>query len=397
MPTSLVSTGVQFPDNSIQTTAATAAPVPGATAVGGTILIPYGNYATLGYAANVANSITNNWTFLPPFPFSSGGTITLNNGTNYVPIYSSYYQGWLTILNINNDSSTAQSWICLSRNGGISYAPIMRAISSTFNPGSFTYTIGNLYNRQAPIAVDDSNGRIFCVWTDEVSNYLGVAYQTTIGNQNSTWTNSGIISSSAYGQTPRINAFAYVNMGGVTGNSGIVANFKPYETGNQISVIAAGGTSYTNRFSSGSPTGSNYGGNMVWNYSGLKAFAITPNGQGGASVSTNVNQSWTAMTNLSNTPGSDFTGGMAMSSAYNVYPVSSRTQLNYSTTFGSWTTTSPGLGTISGLTHNGTYWILRTAQGVFYSSSATPTGWTATGFLPVGSNSESFPIALRQY
>lgn len=393
MAVSLVSTGVQFPDSTIQTTAA-ASPL-GATTVGSTIIVPSGSYGTMGYATNASNSNTPNWTYLNCQPVSNSGTLNFNNGNSYVPVYTSYYGGWLTIMSINNNSSSSpQDWICLSKNGGISWIPIMRGISTSFPSGSFAQ--GVLYNNKVPVAVDESNGRIWTLGYNNSSYSYFAYYQTTIGSQASTWTQGSFLySGGGYYQQPGVNAFEYVNMGGVTANSGIVVSGKAYGSGNQVYVIAAGSTTATQRFSGSGPTSNNYGGNMVWSYSGLRAWTLTNNGQGTASVSTNVNQSWTANTNLSPSPGSNATGLMVMSTSYNVY--GSSNILYYSTTFGSWTSTTPGVGNFGSLTHNGTYWLLRTSQGLYYSSSATPTGFTPAGWLPLGDSSSSWPIGLRQY
>ena len=404
MATSLVSTGVQFPDSTIQTTAATAVTPAGATVAGGMIMVSRGG-PFIGYAADPTVSNTRNWTFLAAQPSSNSGTVSFTTGGNYTPIYSSYYGGWLTVMSVNLQTNTSQDWICFSKTG-IYWVPLLRAPVDAILTG---YNLTTLSNRQAPIAVDESNGRIWTLCDYQSVYQIRGVYQTTIGAFGPTagWTALGtsIWSGSAYSQQPVANSFAYVDMGGVTANSGIVTSGKSYVTGHQVYVCAAGTTTFTNRYtqSGGYPTSNDYEGTMVWNYAGQKAAAfckadVSPY-PGPAYVSGNVNQTWTQAANFtaSNYFNTSYRGAAAMSSSYNVYAYNGTT-LFYSTSYSGWTSTSPGVGTIESLTHNGTYWILRTTQGMYYSSSATPTGWTACGWVPWSTSSSSlYSIGLRQY
>lgn len=396
MATSLISTGVQFPDSSIQTSAA-AAPA-GATSVGGAIFNT-GGYAQMGYGANDDAVASGKWTVLPAQPFTQSGTISIGGQiSSYAPFYSTFYGGWITIMTINVSTPT-QNWICLSTNG-ISWTPIMRMVTSDFDPnsGGGSFVDQSPIDKRPPVAVDESNGRIFAVYGH--NNLIRLVHQTTIGAVDSTWNSGNVIANGGY-QQPRMASFQYVNMGGVTANSGIVCMFKTYGSGTTIRTVAAGGvsTDATTRFTGSGPANNNYGGALAWSYAGLKAMGIATGTSGACSVSTNINQSWTAISTLPVQPDGNENNahGVAMSSSYNAWVHNGRTSLYYSTTFGSWTNTgSLGIGEIAAICHNGTRWIALTNTGLVYTSSnATPTGFSLTRFKAHG-GTEYRSIGVRQ-
>lgn len=354
----------------------------GATQVGSLIISQ--NQASIGYAANPANQILRTgWTYLPEQFYSNGGAITRSYLGQYVPKYSTYYGGWLAVGSANNDlNPDPASFIMLSTNGN-DWMPLIQMFSASTNPG---YSVAQPDDKTHALAVDESNGRIFVLWQDTAAYTNGFAYQTTAASPTSTWTvSSSLLSGASYSQQPQFGSIEYVNMGS-TATSGVVITGKAYSTGLRVFVIPAGSTTSTTRYSGSYPSSNNYGSRLVWNASAQKAMVVTANGGAAynqvVAVASDVNQSWTLQTALTVAAATNQLYGLtAMSASYNVY-ASSATNLYYSTTYSGWTSTAPGIGTMYSLTHNGTNWVALTSNGLYYSSNATPTGFTAVGIRP---------------
>jgi hypothetical protein len=362
------------------TTWASAAPSGkgGATQVGSLIIPQTDN--RIGYAANPANQILRTgWLYLPEQFCISGGVLIKSNLGTKSPKYSTFYGGWLAVGQANNASGALTSFVMLSTNGQ-DWVPLMEI--DTIGG----YAKANTNDQTHSLAVDETNGRIFTLWEDSIASTAGFAYQTTAASATSTWTvSAAILDGSAGSQTPQFGSIEYVDMG-TTGTSGVVITGKALGTGIIIFVIAAGGTTSSTRYSGGYPGSNNYGSRLVWNASAKKAMVVTANGGAAynqiVAVANDVNQSWTLQTALTVPAATNYlSSGTAMSSSYNVYS-SGNTTLYYSTTYSGWTSTSPGIGSIYSLTHNGTNWIALTENGLYYSTNATPTGFTQVGIRP---------------
>lgn len=101
MPTSLVSTGVQFPDNTIQTTAAT----------GGGFSVKTSNYTAVAGDSLLANTSSGSFTITLPASPSSGATISIGDGGG------AFLQNPLTIARNGNTIMTLAEDMFVSTNG----------------------------------------------------------------------------------------------------------------------------------------------------------------------------------------------------------------------------------------------------------------------------------------
>jgi hypothetical protein len=119
MATSLVSTGVQFPDATIQTTAATASPTIGAVSAGSVVMITTQSAADARVPSTLAFNGYNQYktvstgTFLPTARSSAGD----NTEMLCKPVYSAYYDMWFTAGYNRDGGSNAFGTYYVSNNG----------------------------------------------------------------------------------------------------------------------------------------------------------------------------------------------------------------------------------------------------------------------------------------
>jgi hypothetical protein len=119
MAVSLVSTGVQFPDATIQTTAATAAPTIGAVSAGSVVMITTQSAGAIRVPSTLAFNGYNQYktvstgTFLPTSRSSAGD----NTEMLCKPVYSAYYDMWFTAGFNRDGGSNAYGTYFVSNNG----------------------------------------------------------------------------------------------------------------------------------------------------------------------------------------------------------------------------------------------------------------------------------------
>ena len=178
MATSLVSTGVQFPDSTIQTTAAV--PAPGATA----------QYSVVASDATTYSTVAFNPTDISIGRFTTQ-RLPVNTGNNNIaagaPFWSSYYSKWFAIMNVNGSNNGI-----FASSDGLSWNCILSDIDSPV--GTSAGTISTYNNSGQPLlAVDDSNGRFALARTDG-SNNLYVYFSDTGGSSTlaTSWTQTTV-------------------------------------------------------------------------------------------------------------------------------------------------------------------------------------------------------------
>lgn len=403
MPTSLVSTGVQFPDSTTQTTAL---PAPGSN---GNVLTSNGTTWTSaapsgsGGATQVGSVCLKNTTNLlyyaanpaaqtaAPF-FSSANFVSLNSGwlsstATLAPKYSTYYGGWFT-LGLVGGSWPTNGWVFFSTNG-LDWIPFVYGPNNSF--AKETCSDGT-----AAIAVDETNGRIFIAAQNTGNNTSGVYYSSAPATtNNNTWTYSGFdTSGSSYGESPTINSMEWVQFTSTTANGVIVFCSGVVNDGTaRVYTIAAGATTGTQRISFTPFAGINQG-YMVWNKA-FQRLALFHTGSGNVLCSgTNSFASWS----ISTMPSAANVGpGSAAMSGSRLACITSGTNLRYTSDFSTWTTeTLPQ--SLQSIWHNGTSWVgIREDStgpngGVYFTNNANPTTWTRAvgGFFKTGTN-----VALR--
>jgi hypothetical protein len=387
MPTSLVSTGVQFPDSTTQTTAlpapgsngnvltsngttwTSAAPSGsgGATQVG-SVCLKY-NSGRLYYAANPAAQTA------APF-FSSANMLTINNGASinayFPPKYSTYYGGWLTWGQTGNTWPT-DGFIFFSTNG-LNWIPFVYGPNN-----SFAKQVCN--DGMAAIAVDETNGRIFIAAQNTGNNTSGVYYSSAPATtNNNTWTYNGFDDSGqVYGECPAINSMEWVQFTSTTANGAIVfCSGVVNDSTARVYTIAAGATTGTLRVTYAPSGGNVNGGYMVWNKTFQRIAIFHTGGTGVRYSATNSFASWSnsTMPSAANVgPGSSAMSGSRLACR------TSGTNLRYTSDFSTWSTeTIPQ--EFTGIWHNGTSWVgARGAQptgdtgGIYYTNNTNPTSW----------------------
>ena len=358
MATSLVSTGVQFPDATIQTTAA--AGTPGATT----------QYSIIqGYNAD---PFLIKPTDLATGSFTAGAMQT--RATDYIvdsgtPIWSSFYGKWFSLVQTENAGS---SHAILSSSNGVSWNTVLNNIYSVSSTPNAGINEGNSFGG-ASMAIDDTNGRVFIVYT-----YSGIGTRVLYSNPSSSnwyigWTNTTILSNGTR------SSVAYVKMA-TTGASGIVVySFDNTSYTFNVITCSAGSTTFTNRFSASSPTAVT--GTIKYEESGKIAVYLNSIDRVLYTTSGNITTGWTQNSAFGSTsPSSKLgdVGGGYFVTLYNEY------EIMYSTTgAGTWTRVvldASGNNQISCVVFMGTYWAAFTNTGVVYTTATTNPSltWTAT-------------------
>jgi hypothetical protein len=356
MAVSLVSTGVQFPDSTIQTTAATASPTPGATAqysVVGRSVNSYGAVATTMSNLAAGNVSVNN--FLGVYTNSAGQYRTLG-----APFWSSYYSRWFVLMPSN--SATANG--IFSSTDGLNWSQVIPDLATAIGISTGFVTTASQASA-ATLAVDDSNGRFFYIYVDTSISSVKVAYSslTSTNDLNGNWTVSTIRGGNAVG------ALTYCKMS-TTGASGLVTQFYDNNTvASYIYTCPAGSTTFTLQLT----MGINEAAPVIFEENG-KVFAPLTNTQKIAyNLSGNITSGW-AQVNPSVSPSSQSVRG-CVGNGYMVYV--NGTSVYYSTNGTSWTAAATGVsGNIVGVIYTGSVFIAWSVNSTVVSATNTPITWS---------------------
>jgi hypothetical protein len=357
MATSLVSTGVQFPDATIQTSAAVSPP--GATArysVVGRSVNEYGAVATTISNLAAGNVSVNN--FLGVYTNGAGQYRTLG-----APFWSSYYSRWFVIMLSNNNTTNG----IFSSTNGLDWSQVIPDLASAIGiSASFVNTSSGA--GAAALAVDESNGRFFFLYANTSSNSCNVAYSslTSTNNLTGNWT---IVVLRTGGGSFSTGALAYCKMS-TTGASGLVTHFADNDAvASYIYTCPAGGTSFTLQLT----MGINELAPVIFEENG-KIFAPLTNTQKIAyNVSGNITSGW-AQNNPTVSPSSQGVRG-CVGNGYMVYV--NGTSVYYSTNGTSWTAAATGVsGNIVGVIYTGSVFIAWSANSTVVSSNNTPITWS---------------------
>jgi len=365
MAVSLVSTGVQFPDATIQTTAA-ALPL-GATAqysvVGPT---PSGNNVC---AFNPAGLSTGNYTVAPTGPYSGSAPKEMGN-----PRWSSYYQFWYVLM--SNEAGSGQA-LYFSKTG-VYWNIVITDLDTTIGRAVTSYA-GD--TQQTTFAIDDSNGRMFYAYTDGTNAYVVYSNITAGVTINSGWTTS-----SAIAACTSVSSLRYCKMS-TTAASGLVFSFANGTT-MRIFTCPAGSTTFTSRINTASGTSNPR--MPFWFEENGKMFVPAT---GGSAVLYNttgdIATGWTVGSVVSPEPATQ--GRMScVGNGYMVYPNSN--SLYYSTTGSGASWTNSGLSAAANIAvvfYTGSNFIVQTDGNqnrvyTYISAGNTPTSFTllATSLTP---------------
>lgn len=345
MATSLVSTGVQFPDATIQTSAA--ASTPGATS----------QYSIVGRSQTGAASTT-------AFTISGlASGLTYNNNFNGIPasgvtgrsfgsiFWSSYYSCWVA-LGLSNSTLLG---IFVSKDG-LSWRCILEGLT--------TYVGGATVNLQGEfgmpiLAVDDSNGRFFVMvfnGSDIIIRYSSIVATTPLA---ANWT----VAATLTGDRP--GGLMYCKMA-TTGASGIVAVYNNSNNGDFfIRTISAGATTSVARLSVNVSSG-----NTGWGAYQENGFIVVPVSQSprvAYNLSGDITTGW-ASSSLAASP-SD-TRNSAVGNGYMVYINGSN--IYWSTNGTSWTLQAIDGTAKNGIVYTGSAWLAWDATSTYISSTAAP-------------------------
>lgn len=396
MATSLVSTGVQFPDSTIQTTAASGSP--GASGVGSGVA--RGNRGLLiGMPASSLYTLANNNIVSSILDMDAGNNYPIS-GTNN-PCYSNYYNSWVTAAPRGSDSTNNKYVNLYLSNTSEGWRVAQEFLIQ--DSGVTTYQQSSSQMAGPMCAIDESNGRYFVWRNNSAALNLNLVYRGTVPGNYGTY-NNAINATNAY-STPEAQ-YVYPVYNGST-FSGLVTGYFLYGDGYQMGFISAGGTSptatATASYNSANGTFNNISqgfdhnptlGRVVWLCSVAgNSYQIIYNTTAG---------SYTALTTVSTpaTSTSNVMTGIACSNTYVAY-YNAAGNIYYSTTPASgWTTLTTPFGAGSSIYAlywiNG-YWIasvLTSASGntrlIYISTTAIPNTWTLLG--PTGTLPSKFSI-----
>ena len=356
MAVSLVSTGVQFPDATIQTTAASGGS--GARSKG-SIVFWYGGSNSSYYPVKAVDNL-----FTTPVTTS----IQSNNTQYFLSCvsYSSYYGGWFGLIgNVANVTSTANQPVFSP--DGLSWSEIINFRDPINNAPGNVGIVG--------IGANDADGRIY------IMNGNG-SIQVSSDN-GTTWT-------AATGSTPNYNynngiyvGFRYLNSGTAstsksvfyTGNNAVTSGFAVAAAGNSNAF-----TVYTYNFSapaSGAPI-------VVTTYGTTSCFK-----SGDAICFYRGTDNATSLVNATSSLNIIYTGNarLAFNASFWCAPNTTSNFISYGSMSGitpvySGAVSLPAYAgsasvVIAQCVYDGTRWMAITNQGLFYTTNANPsTGWT---------------------
>lgn len=348
MATSLVSTGVQFPDATIQTTAA--AGTPGATAqysmVGPSSL---GSGMALAFNVSDLASGSLNTSFMGLYASGSGTQRSILS-----PFWSSYYSCWFGLL-----ATTAASvyGVGISKNG-FDWRPISVNLGTAL--GGVTLT-PNGQSGMPVIAVDDSNGRIFVMYYTAPSIIVAYSSLTSTQSLSGGWTTALTATAS------RIGGLMYCKMS-TTAASGIVAVYNNGSNVLYIDTCTAGTTTFTNRITQSLP--SSEVGWASYQENGPIVVPVANRTYASYTLSGDITTGWTTNSALPANPTDSRQSCVA--NGYMVYIGGGAGSFYWSTNGTTWTIQSTGGAALNGIFYTGSVWVAWDANATYISSTNAP-------------------------
>lgn len=411
MPTSLISTGVQFPDNSIQTVALPApgsngnvltsngttwtstAPsgAGGATQAGSILFSDTQKNAFL--AANPAAQIASPFFSTQPQPLFTGSGGTKQIAVGGAPKWSSYYGGWLAVGSVGQNPFTDDTYIYFSADG-LSWTPFVQAFNRS---GTNTILFSTLADGTAPVAVDETNGRIFLAFSDQ-SNYQAGVYYTNapVFSSSLTWTRVNLLSGAAFPDIANMNSLEYVQMAS-TGTSRIVA-VASLQSNSQLFIYTCptGSVTFTQAASFSPPLARES--TISWNSTFQRAMIVSWSWTSVAYSATNNLDSWTTSSGFANTVTTPTYNKSAMSG--NRAAILTTAGIRYTSNFSTWT--SAANTQYNFIWYNGSRWMAMLAAtggassttGLYTSTSTDPVSFTRVNG---GFYAPSTGIGVRNY
>jgi hypothetical protein len=385
MATSLVSTGVQFPDATIQTTAASASP--GAT---GQYSVVYGvQQSQLGQvgAFSIANLAAGN---IPNQFLGFFQTAISSFRSIGAPKWSSYYQQWYTLMASYDASSIA---LFFSPNG-LNWRVVIPDLAQTLGITS-SYVVRETNNSGSGFAIDDSNGRFFLFYRDSSNFTLRYFYSsisnTGIPSLSTAWTNvnTGYV-------CEELNGAQYVKMSSTAASGIVVLAVDSTSTRIRVVIVSAGATANSLAYTALGLTNTSNSTKFAYEENG-KIFVI----RRGASTtiynaSNDIRSGWA---NLATSVDPSSSGGNAVGNGYVCYITGSNL---YYGTGGAFTAVSVngGVETLLNVFYTGSNFLVYGANGGLYiSSNNTPVTWSVYNGIPSGGTrtilANSFAIGQR--
>ena len=351
MATSLVSTGVQFPDATIQTTAAGGPP--GATTQWSVVGAGYqDDYSELSFTpSSLASGIIYSNNFNGVYQTNAGAYKRF-----FAPFWSSFYSAWFCLSFINGGNNT-EIGIMTSKDG-LSWRVFVRSIYSATSSGITSTYIQPYGNDQGSLlAVDDSNGRFFYMYSNGTNTYVAYSSITsTVSIQTSGWTVNQLVVSS--GSAP--NAIRYCKMS-TTGASGIVLSTVS-GSNMRIYTCPAGSTTFTSQVNVNC---NGNGGSLNYYENGYICLPCRASNTVIYNLSGNITSGWATYQSLVNepqaTPTTTANGYLTYTSGGGVY---------WSTNGTTWTLQLVGASSnLYGLIYTGSVWVAWNNEATWISST----------------------------
>lgn len=356
MAVSLVSTGVQFPDATIQTSAA--ASPPGATA----------QYSIVGQTVNGYGAVATNMSNL------AAGNVTITNWLGVytngagqyrvlgAPFWSGYYSKWFVLMQSNSNTIYG----IFSSANGLDWFEVIPDLATAIgiSAGFVTPSQAN----SSVLAVDDSNGRFFYLYSASNINSMRVAYSslTSTNPLSGNWTVVTIRDGNPAG------SLTYCKMS-TTGASGLVAQFADTNTvASYIYTCPAGGTTFTLQLTLGT-AGSGVVAPVLFQENGYIFSPFPGESKIVYNLSGNVTSGW-----AQNNPAVQPSNQSLRSCVGNNYMVYiSGTDVYYSTNGTTWTAAATGSsGNLVGVIYTGSVFIAWSSSRTVISSNNTPITWS---------------------
>jgi hypothetical protein len=350
MATSLVSTGVQFPDATIQTTAAGG--TPGATAQWSVVGQGFQNtYSEIAFTpSSLASGIIYSTNFNGVYETGAGAYRQF-----FAPFWSSFYSAWFCLAFINGGNNTNIG--IMTSKDGLSWRVFVPSIYTATGNGITSPYINPYGNDQGSVlAVDDSNGRFFYMYSDGSNTYVAYSSITsTVSIQTSGWTVNQNIVAAQYPNTIR-----YCKMS-TTAASGIVLTTVS-SNNMRVYTCPAGGTTFTSRVN---VAANGNGGPLNYYENGYICLPCRSSNTVIYNLSGDISTGWTSNTSIATSP-----ENVATTTANGYLTYTSGGGLFWSTNGTTWTLQLVGASSsLFGVIYTGSVWVAWNNQATYVSST----------------------------
>jgi len=294
------------------------------------------------------------------------------------PFWSSYYSKWFCLM----QSSSSTIWGLYVSGDGISWTQLVPDIGGVLGLAAAAVS-SNSGSSSSRLAVDDSNGRFFYMYSSGSDAYI--AYSSLSTNLNTGWTTALVRTSGN-----QMGAIRYCKMS-TTAASGLVMHFADSgATSSYIYTCPAGSTTFTLQTSIGTSSAIGY---ITYQENGTVFVPLANTTNVYYNTSGNITSGWATGTTTIVSSSQYYKG--CVGNGYMVYVGGGAGTGNvyYSTTGSSWTAATV-IANVLGVFYTGSNFIAWSSTAAYISASNTPTSFS---LYSGGVNTLRYPCNTTYY